>query len=89
MVQFGFELGSEPDHPITTPNLSKSNKEFVLSLGLEEVYKHMAENHKFHIDVVWEVAAGQQCLEDADQVLCRMHKAAQCEYECITKQEFV
>ena len=60
----------------------------MLSLGLEEVYKHMAEKHKFHIDVVREVAAGQQCLEDADQVLCRMRKAAQCEYEWITKQEF-
>ena len=60
----------------------------MLALGLEEVHKHMAENHKFHIDVVREVVAGQQCLEDADQVLCRMRKAAECEYACIMKQQF-
>jgi hypothetical protein len=69
-------------------NLSASNKELVLALGLEEVYKHMAENHKFHIDVVQEVAASQQSLENADRVLCSMHKAAEHEYACLMKQEF-
>jgi hypothetical protein len=39
-------------------NLSDSDKELVLALGLEEVYKCMAENHKFHIDLVQVVAAG-------------------------------
>ena len=73
---------------LSSPNLSESNKELVLGLGLEEVYKCMAENHKFHIDVVWEVAAGQQCFEHADQVLCSMHKAAEHEYAQIMKQEF-
>lgn len=66
-------------------NLSESNKELVLALGLEEVYKHMAENHKFHIDVVWEVAARQQSLEHADQVLYSMRKAAEREYAHIMK----
>jgi hypothetical protein len=69
-------------------NLSASNKELVLALGLEEVYKHMAESHKFHIDVVREVAASQQSLENADQVLCSMHKAAEHEYARLMKQEF-
>ena len=58
---------------LTPPNLSESDKKrLVLALGLEEAYKRMAANHKFHIDVVREVAAGQQCLEQADQVLCSM-----------------
>ena len=74
--------------PQWPPNLSESNKELVLALGLEEVYRCMAENHKFHIDVVREVAAGQQSLEHADQVLCSMRKAAECEYTHIMKQEF-
>jgi hypothetical protein len=69
-------------------NLSESNKELVLALGLEEIYKCMAKNHKFHIDLVWEVAAGQRSLEHADQVLYSMCKAAEHEYACITKQEF-
>ena len=61
----------------------------MLALGLEEVYKRMAENHKFHIDVVREVVAGQQCLEHADQVLCRMRKAAEHEYaRILRKQQF-
>ena len=71
-----------------SPNLSESNKELVLALGLEEVYKCMAENHKFHIDVVRKVVAGQQSLEHADNVLCSMRKAAEHEYACIMKQEF-
>ena len=70
------------------PNLSESNKKLVLELGLEEVHKRMADNHKFHIDVVREVVAGQQCLEHADQVLCRMRKAAEHEYACIMKEKF-
>ena len=70
------------------PNLSESNKELVLALGLEEVYKRMVENHKFHIDVVREVAAGQRSLEHADRMLYRMRKAAEREYARIMKQEF-
>jgi hypothetical protein len=65
-------------------NLSESNKEVVLALGLEEVYKRMAESHKFHIDLVREVAAGQQSLEHTDQVLYSMRKAAEREYAHIT-----
>jgi hypothetical protein len=49
----------------------------VLALGLEEVYKRMAENHKFHIDLVQVVAAGQKSLEHTDQVLFSMRKAAE------------
>jgi hypothetical protein len=64
----------------TSPNLSESNMSLVMALGLEEVYKRMAENHKFHIDVVREVAASQRCLEHVDQVLFRMRKAAEHEY---------
>ena len=64
-------------------NLSESDKTLVLALGLEEVYKRMAANHKFHIDVVQEVAAGVQSLEQADQVLCSMRKAAEHEYACL------
>jgi len=70
------------------PNLSESNKELVLALGLEEVYKCMAENHKFHIDVVREVAAGKRSLEHADRMLYSMRKAAEREYARIMKQEF-
>lgn len=70
---------------LSSPNLSESDKELVLALGLEEVYKHMAEKHKFHIDFVQEVGAGQQCLELADQVMCSMCKAEH-EYACIMKQ---
>ena len=65
--KIGPQQGRAPRLPVLwPPNLSESNKELVLALGLEEVYKRMAENHKFHIDVVWEVAAGQQSLEHAD-----------------------
>ncbi|KAI9461193.1 hypothetical protein BJY52DRAFT_213635 [Lactarius psammicola] len=63
--------------PSTPPNLSESNKELVLALGLEEVYKRMAENHKFHVDIVREVAAKQRSLEHADQVLRNMREAAE------------
>jgi hypothetical protein len=70
------------------PGLSESNKKFLLALGLEEVYKRMAQNHKFHIDVVQKVAASQKSLENADQVLCSMRKAAEHEYVRLMKQEF-
>ncbi|KAH9057298.1 hypothetical protein EDB87DRAFT_1686417 [Lactarius vividus] len=72
----------------TPPNLSESNKELVLALGLEEVYKRMAENHKFHVDIVREVAARQRSLEHADQVLRNMREAAEQEYARLLKQEF-
>ena len=52
---------------LISQDLSESNKNLVMALGLKEVYKCMAENHKFHIDVVQEVAASQQCLEDVDK----------------------
>ena len=68
---------------LTPPNLSESDKRLVLTLGLEEAYKRMAPNHKFHIDV----AAGQPCLEWADQVLCSMQKAAEHEYACLMRQD--
>jgi hypothetical protein len=71
-----------------SPNLSESDKELVLALGLEEVYKRMAENHKFHIDVVQKVVAGLQSLEHADSVLCSMHKAAEHEYVRKMKEDF-
>jgi hypothetical protein len=77
----------QPQAPMP-PNLSESDKELVLALGLEEVYKRMAENHKFHIDLVRVVAAGQKSLEHADQVLFSMCKAAERKYACIIKQEF-
>ena len=73
---------------LTSPNLSESNKNLIMALGLEEVYKRMAENHKFHIDIVRGVAASQQCLEQVDWVLYRMRKAAEHEYACHMKQEF-
>ena len=63
---------------LTPQNLSESDKSLVQAFGLEEVDKqHIAENHKFHIDVVWEVAAYQPSLEYADQVLYCIHKAAE------------
>jgi hypothetical protein len=68
--------------------LSEANKELVLALGLEEVYKRMAENHKFHVDIVRAVAARQRSLEDADQVLRSMREAAEQEYARLLKQEF-
>lgn len=71
----------------TAANLSEANKELVLALGLEEVYKRMAENHKFHIDIVREVAAGQQSLEQADEVLRSMREAAEHEYARLLKRE--
>ncbi|KAH9045073.1 hypothetical protein EDB84DRAFT_1469042 [Lactarius hengduanensis] len=74
--------------PPTPPNLSESNKELVLALGLEEVYKRMADNHKFHVDIVREVAARQRSLEHADQVLRNMREAAEQEYARLLKQEF-
>lgn len=74
--------------PPTPPNLSESNKELVLALGLEEVYKRMAENHKFHVDIVREVAARQRSLEHADRVLRNMREAAEQEYARLLKQEF-
>ena len=73
----------------TPSNLSGSDKTLVQALGLEEVYKRMAENHKFHIDVVREVAACQPSLEYADQVLYRMRKAAEHEYACLMKQKLL
>jgi hypothetical protein len=72
----------------TPPNLSESNKELVLALGLEEVYKRMADNHKFHVDIVREVAARQRSLEQADQVLRSMREAAEHEYARLLRQEF-
>ena len=47
----------------------------------------MTANHKFHIDVVREVAAGVQSLEQADQVLCSMRKAAEHEYAHLMRQD--
>ena len=72
---------------LVSPNLSESNMNLVMAMGLEEVYKCMAENHKFHIDVVRNVAASQQCLEHVDQVLFRMRNAAEHEYARLMKQE--
>lgn len=72
----------------TPPNLSESNKELVLALGLEEVYKRMADNHKFHVDIVREVAARQRSLEQADKVLRSMREAAEHEYARLLKREF-
>ena len=70
-----------------TPNLSEANKELVLALGLEEVYKRMAENHKFHVDIVREVAARQRSLEQADDVLRSMREAAEHEYARLLKRD--
>ena len=71
----------------TSANLSKSNKELVLALGLEEVYSRMAQNHKFHIDIVREVATRQRSLEDADRVLRNMREAASREYARLLRQD--
>jgi hypothetical protein len=71
----------------TLSNLSESNKELVLALGLEAVYVRMAENHKFHIDIVREVATRQRSLEDADRVLRHMREAAGREYERLLTHE--
>jgi hypothetical protein len=71
-----------------TSNLSESNKELVVALGLEEVYKRMADNHKFHVDIVREVAAGQRSLEQADQVLRGMREAAEHAYARLAKREY-
>ena len=65
----------KPFRPSTPPNLSESNKELVLALGLDVVYSRMAQNHKLHIDLVREVASKQQSLEDADRVLRSMREA--------------
>ncbi|KAI0003418.1 hypothetical protein BJV74DRAFT_813765 [Russula compacta] len=75
-----------PPKSSTPPNLSESNKELVLTLGLEAVYTRMAENHKFHIDVVREVATRQRSLEDADRVLRNMREAAGREYARLVRQ---
>ncbi|KAF8497250.1 hypothetical protein F5888DRAFT_1831648 [Russula emetica] len=76
----------KPSRSSTPPNLSESNKKLVLSLGLEAVYSRMAENHKFHIDVVREVAAEQSSLEDTDRVLCNMRLAASREFARLLRQ---
>ena len=60
----------------------------MLAFGLEEVYKRMVENHKFHADIMREVAARQRSLEHADQVLRNMREAAMHEYARLLKQEF-
>ena len=71
----------------TPPNLSASNKVLVLALGLEAVYSRMAKNHKFHIDIVREVATRQRSLEDADRVLRNMREAAGREYARLLRQD--
>jgi hypothetical protein len=76
-----------PSRSSTPPNLSESNKELVLALGLEAVYSRMANNHKFHIDIVREVAARQRSLEDADRVLRNMREAAGREYARLLRQD--
>lgn len=76
----------KPSRSSTPPNLSESNKKLVLSLGLDAVYSRMAENHKFHIDVVREVAAEQPSLEDTDRVLCNMRLAASREFARLLRQ---
>ena len=80
------KLPRRPSRSSTPPNLSESNKKLVLSLGLEAVYSRMAENHKFHIDVVREVAAEQPSLEDTDRVLCNMRLAASREFTRLLRQ---
>jgi hypothetical protein len=76
-----------PSRSSTPSNLTESNKELVLALGLEAVYSRMANNHKFHIDVVREVAARQRSLEDADLVLRNMREAAGREYARLLRQD--
>jgi hypothetical protein len=80
------KLSRRPSRSSTPSNLSESNKKLVLSLGLEAVYSRMAENHKFHIDVVREVAAEQPSLEDTDRVLCNMRLAASREFARLLRQ---
>jgi hypothetical protein len=75
-----------PSRSSTIPNLSESNKELVLDLGLKAVFSRMVENHKFHIDIVREVAAGRT-LEDTDRVLRNMYEAAIREYVRSRKQD--
>ena len=77
----------KPSRSSTPPNLSASNKVLVLALGLEAVYSRMAKNHKFHIDVVREVATRQRSLEDADRVLRNMREAAGREYARLLRQD--
>ena len=77
----------KPSRLTTSSNLSESNKELVLALGLEAVYARMAENHKFHIDIVREVATRQRSLEDADRVLRHMREAAGREYARLLMRE--
>jgi len=48
----------------------------------------MADNHKFHVDIVREVAAGQRSLEQADEVLRGMREAAEREYARRLKREY-
>lgn len=79
-------LPRRPSRSATPTNLSESNKKLLLSLGLEAVYSRMAENHKFHIDVVREVAAEQPSLEDTDRVLCNMRLAASREFARLLRQ---
>jgi hypothetical protein len=71
----------------TPSNLTESNKELVLALGLEAVYSRMAKNHIFHIDFVRKVAAREKSLEDADQKLRNMSKAASREYVRLLRQD--
>ncbi|KAI0247063.1 hypothetical protein BJV78DRAFT_1248691 [Lactifluus subvellereus] len=79
--------GSRKSPRTISSNLSESNKGLVLALGLEAVYARMAENHKFHIDIVREVATRQRSLEDADRVLRHMREAAGREYARLLMQE--
>jgi hypothetical protein len=78
-----------PPRSSTPPNLSEPNKKLVLALGLEEVYSRMAENHRFHIDFVREVASKQRSLEETNKVLDNMRKAARREYARWLRQENV
>lgn len=75
-----------PPRSSTPPNLTESNKELVLALGLEEVYLRMAENHRFHIELVRKVAARQRSLQDADRVLRNMREAAGREFARLLRQ---
>ena len=75
-----------PPRSSTPSNLTESNKELVLALGLEEVYLRMAENHRFHIELVREVAARQRSLQDADRVLRNMREAAGREFARLLRQ---
>jgi hypothetical protein len=64
----------------TPPNLPESETKLLLALGLEAVYSRMAENHRFHIDFVREVASRHRSLDEANEVLDNMRKAAGREY---------